>query len=97
MIETIFAAELDVDAIDGMSARGNRLIAELGMQQPIACALFDADGGELARFVLGSEHPTEGCNEMEAQFRSRSGASLRLVDVNGITAEVLLIITESKS
>lgn len=100
MIETIFASELD-EGIEAMGERGNQLIAQLAMQRPIAGTLFDGFGDELARFVLDSEHPTERCAEIEAQFRSRTGASLRLVDANGITAEVLLVvesgITESRN
>jgi len=93
IVDTIFARQFDEDAIDALSARGNQLIDELAMTRPILCTLFDGQGEELARFVLGSADPTDAnCDCIEAELRSQSGASLRMIDANGVACEVLLIV-----
>ena len=92
-IDSIFVAQFGEDAIDAMAARADKMIDDLGMEFPIAVVLFDALGGELARFVLGRPDPTEAsCNAIEAEMRSQAGASLKMVDANGVDAEVILVI-----
>jgi hypothetical protein len=93
VVKTILAQQLDTEAIDTMSEAGEQLIEELGMQHPIQCRLFDQSGAEIAHFVGDSAHPTErSCDELQARLRSETGASLKLVDRNGVEAEVLLVI-----
>lgn len=93
ILETIFAPQFGEHAIDEMCARGDLLIEAIPLERPIRCTLFDSQGGQLARFTLGSEDPTEReCGEIEAALRSQAGASLRMVDANGHMAEVLLIV-----
>jgi hypothetical protein len=93
ILETVYTAAFGEEAVDKMSAHAQRLIDELPLQHPIACVLFDAFGGEIARFVLGIADEGEvNCDTVEASMRSQTGASLRLVDAAGVEVEVLLLI-----
>jgi hypothetical protein len=94
IIETVFASEFGDDAVERMTAAGNGLIDSVPLERPILCTLYDACGEELCRFSLGLPDPTDAaCDDpVEAELRSQNGASLRMVDRNGTTAEVLLVI-----
>ncbi len=93
VIEAVFVEHFGEAAVDAMAGTGQRLIDELGLVHPIVTVLYDSAGREMARFRLGTSDPTEeSCDGIEAEMRSQNGASLRIVDANGVEAEVLLVI-----
>jgi hypothetical protein len=88
--EIIYAEKWDETCINRLGERADRIIKEHHMREPILGVLFDGSGRELARWHGDSREAC--CDEFEAEARSQSGASLKLVDANGNEAEVVLIV-----